>query len=61
MSQVLRAAVVLEDVRCPKCRKLLAKMEPQALRAGRLLEIKCGACNAYCTRIGDEAEDVSPT
>jgi phage FluMu protein Com len=52
-----RTAVVLEEIRCPKCRKLLGKMEPHALRAGRLLEIKCGACNAFCTRIGDEADE----
>jgi len=49
-------AIVLDEVRCPKCRKLLAKMEEAALKPGRLLEIKCGACNAYCTRIGDEPD-----
>ncbi len=56
MTTAARATVTLEDVRCPKCRKLLAKMEAGALKPGQLLEIKCGACNAYCTRIGDEPD-----
>ena len=50
--------VQLEDVRCAKCRKLLLKIEPHALREGKLLEVKC-ACNAYTTRIGDEPDSQS--
>jgi phage FluMu protein Com len=46
--------VVLDDVRCPRCKKLLAKIEPGALRTGKLIEYKCPGCNAYRTDIGDE-------
>lgn len=48
--------IALEDVRCPKCHKLLARMEPGALKPGQLLEIKCGGCKAHATWIGDEPD-----
>jgi phage FluMu protein Com len=34
------------EVRCWQCKKLLAKVTPQAIRADHDVEIKCSACNA---------------
>lgn len=42
------------DVRCAACERLLAKMDPGALRPGAELEIKCGRCNHYNLRRGDD-------
>ena len=44
------------DLRCVKCHQLLAKIEVEALQVGKLLEIKCGKCNAFFTLIGDEPD-----
>jgi phage FluMu protein Com len=51
-----RGAIELEELRCVKCKQLLAKIERDALKPGRLLEIKCGKCNAFRTEIGDERD-----
>ena len=59
------AAVDLRDVRCrgratpdgDECGRLLARMEPDALRAGRLLEFKCGKCDRTVTLIGARDEE----
>lgn len=48
--------IELEEIRCSRCKRLLLKLERSALKEGKLLEVKCGACNAYCTKIGDERD-----
>lgn len=49
----------LSDVRCPHCDRLLARMEPDALREGKIIEWKCGKCEKYLTKIG-RAEGTDP-
>lgn len=54
------SAVVLREVRChgratpdaDECGRLLARMEPGALRDGCLLEFKCGKCDRTVTVMG---------
>uniref|UniRef100_A0A6M3J8A9 Putative translational regulator n=1 Tax=viral metagenome TaxID=1070528 RepID=A0A6M3J8A9_9ZZZZ len=50
------AQIELVELRCVKCHQLLAKIEADALRIGKLLEIKCAKCNAFFTTIGDEPD-----
>jgi len=45
------------DVRCPRCNRLLYRIEQDALRANKAVEVKCGACNAMTYRIGDPVRD----
>jgi len=49
----------LADVRCPHCDRLLARMEPDALRAGKIIEWKCGKCEKFLTVMG-RAEGTDP-
>jgi len=42
------------EMRCVKCGRLLQKIEPHALRAGKHLEIKCGHCKALNELVGSE-------
>ncbi len=42
----------LKEVRCHKCKKLLCKVEQEALRPGKLVEIKCHGCNVMNYSIG---------
>ena len=49
----------LADVRCPHCDRLLARMEPDALRDGKIVEWKCGKCDKFLTVMG-HAEDTDP-
>jgi phage FluMu protein Com len=51
-----KRGIELEELRCVKCKHLLAKLECDALKVGKLLEIKCGTCNAFLTMIGDEPD-----
>lgn len=59
MTTVPHGAIELVELRCVKCKQLLAKIERGALKPGRLLEIKCGKCNAFRTDIGDEPDSQS--
>ena len=53
----MTGALVLADVRCPKCDRLLARMEADALRPGKLIEWKCGKCERYYTAVGADQTD----
>ena len=41
-----------EDTRCRSCARLLCKNTRDALRAGQMIEIKCGACNTTNYLVG---------
>jgi hypothetical protein len=41
----------LEQVRCEACGRLLFRIDPEALRPGKVLELKC-KCDAFLYRIG---------
>ena len=49
-----RAPRTATDMRCRTCDRLLAKMDPGGLKPGAKLEIKCGRCNEFNVRIGDD-------
>ena len=51
-----RNAIEWREMRCAKCRALLGKAERDALKPGKLIEIKCPKCNAFLTEIGDEPD-----
>ena len=57
MSQ--KGAIAWTEMRCAKCHALLAKRESDALKPGKLIEIKCPKCNAFLTEIGDESNSQS--
>ena len=40
------------EMRCVRCRRLLQKVEQDALRPGKRLEIKCGHCKAMNDLVG---------
>lgn len=42
----------LEAVRCHACRKLLFRIDSDALRPGKVIEEKCDKCDAMNYRIG---------
>jgi len=56
MTTPTRGVIDLMELRCAKCHTLLGKRECDALKPGRLLEIKCPKCNAFLTEIGDEPD-----
>ena len=41
----------LQAVRCDVCGRLLMRMDPDALRPGKVVETKC-KCDAFTYRIG---------
>jgi phage FluMu protein Com len=53
---------LVERFRCSSCGRTLAKMEPNALRDGRFIEIKCPFCNRFNTVVGRafEINDAPP-
>jgi phage FluMu protein Com len=42
----------LQPVRCQACGRLLLRMDPDALRPGKVVETKC-KCDAFTYRIGE--------
>jgi phage FluMu protein Com len=48
------ADAVWLEMRCVRCRRLLQKIERQALRPGKRLEIKCGHCKAMNDLVGTD-------
>jgi len=50
------ATKTLEETRCRKCRRLLLKVTPDALKPGAKLEVKCGSCNSFNFLIGVDAD-----
>lgn len=43
-----------EEIRCCACGRLLQKIERQALRPGKHIEIKCSRCKAINRMVGPE-------
>jgi phage FluMu protein Com len=43
-----------QEMRCARCARLLQKVEEQALRPGRRLEIKCAHCKLMNYLVGEE-------
>jgi phage FluMu protein Com len=41
------------EMRCARCRHLLQKVEEEALRPGKRLEIKCGRCKMINYLVGE--------
>jgi transposase-like protein len=50
----------LEPVHCPRCRRLLARATPGAVRPGAQVQFKCGSCNAYISLEGEPVGDALP-
>jgi phage FluMu protein Com len=44
------------EMRCVRCSRLLQKVEEQALRPGRRLEIKCSHCKVMNYLVGEEPD-----
>jgi len=44
------------EVRCAGCGRLLQKMEPQALRPGKHIEIKCTHCKVVNDLVGTDGK-----
>jgi phage FluMu protein Com len=42
------------EVRCSGCGRLLQRMEPQALRPGKHIEIKCSRCHVVNDLVGTD-------
>jgi phage FluMu protein Com len=53
-----RVTTVWVEVRCAGCGRLLQKMEPQALRPGKHIEIKCAHCKAVNDLVGTDLNTV---
>ncbi len=47
-----------QEMRCVRCGSLLQKVEENALRPGKRLEIKCGHCKVMNYLVGVEAVPV---
>ena len=47
------------EMRCVRCRRLLQKVEEDALRPGKRLEIKCGHCKVINYLIGTDPSVVT--
>jgi len=43
------------EVRCTGCGRLLQRMEPQALRPGKHIEIKCSRCHVVNDLVGTDS------
>jgi phage FluMu protein Com len=43
-----------QEMRCTRCDRLLQKVEKQALRPGRRLEIKCSHCKVMNYLVGED-------
>lgn len=46
------------DVRCHACKRLIAKMTPDALRPGGILQVKCRSCDAVNYRVGIDTRNL---
>jgi phage FluMu protein Com len=44
-----------QEMRCSRCSRLLQKVEENALRPGRRLEIKCSHCKVMNYLVGEES------
>lgn len=49
-----------KELRCVRCRRLLLKVEDNALRPGKRLEIKCGHCKVLNYLVGVETDSAVP-
>jgi phage FluMu protein Com len=55
-----RGRVRWREMRCVRCGRLLQKVEENALRPGKHLEIKCGHCKVMNYLVGTEADTAVP-
>jgi phage FluMu protein Com len=46
------------EVRCAGCGRLLQKMEHQALRPGKHIQIKCGHCKVVNDLVGTDVKAI---
>jgi len=49
-----------QEMRCVCCGRLLQKVEENALRPGKRLEVKCGHCKVMNYLVGIETETTNP-
>ena len=49
-----------QEMRCAHCGRLLQKVEENALRPGKQLEIKCGHCKVMNYLVGGEPNNDAP-
>lgn len=49
-----------QEMRCVRCGRLLQKVEENALRPGKQLEIKCGHCKVMNYLVGVETDSTVP-
>jgi phage FluMu protein Com len=59
-SSSTRARVRWQEMRCVRCGRLLQKVEENALRPGKQLEIKCGHCKVMNYLVGVETDPQAP-
>jgi phage FluMu protein Com len=52
ISFAVAGSIRWQDMRCVRCRHLLQKVEEEALRPGKRLEIKCGHCKVINYLVG---------
>lgn len=48
------------EMRCARCRHLLQKIEDEALRPGKRLEIKCAHCKVMNYLVGESLRPLMP-
>jgi len=53
-----RAGATWIEVRCAGCGRLLQKMEQQALRPGKHIQIKCSHCKVMNDLVGTELDAI---
>jgi phage FluMu protein Com len=56
--QAGRVTTAWVEVRCAGCGRLLQKMEPQALRPGKHIEIKCTHCKVVNDLVGTDVKAI---
>lgn len=49
-----------QEMRCVRCGRLLQKVEENALRPGKHLEVKCGHCKVMNYLVGVETDGTIP-
>ena len=55
-SQSTKSRLRWQEMRCVRCGRLLQKVEENALRPGKHLEIKCGHCKVMNYLVGVETD-----
>jgi phage FluMu protein Com len=58
-STSLPRGVRWQEMRCVRCARLLQRIEEEALRPGRRLEIKCTHCKLINYKVGEELQPLA--